>query len=147
MPFYGKIDLFRSQKKLYYLKDKKFLGWHPYAVKGVVIHEVDGDHDHMILDDDDPSREEFYKIMDAYINAFKKYEVMPFYGKIDLFRSQKKLYYLKDKKFLGWHPYAVKGVVIHEVDGDHDHMILGEYSEGFAHKLQRAINRSLKIHS
>lgn len=100
-----------------------------------------------IPDDDDPSREEFYKIMDAYINAFKKYEVMPFYGKIDLFRSQKKLYYLKDKKFLGWHPYAVKGVVIHEVDGDHDHMILGEYSEGFAHKLQRAINRSLKIHS
>jgi hypothetical protein len=83
--------------------------------------------------------------MDAYINAFRHYELMPFYGKIDLFRSEKKLYFLKDRKFLGWHPYAVKGVVIHEVEGDHDHMILGEYSEGFARKLQKAINRCLKI--
>ncbi len=98
-----------------------------------------------IPDDDDPSREEFYKIMDAYISAFRHYEVMPFYGKVDLFRSEKKLYYLKDRKFLGWHPYAVKGVVIHEVEGDHDHMILGEYSEGFARKLQKAINRCLKM--
>lgn len=96
-------------------------------------------------DDDDPSREEFYKIMDAYIRAFRHYELMPFYGKIDLFRSEKKLYFLKDRKFLGWHPYAVKGVVIHEVEGDHDHMILGEYSEGFARKLQKAINRCLKM--
>ncbi|MFM6983310.1 MAG: non-ribosomal peptide synthetase, partial [Chitinophagaceae bacterium] len=98
-----------------------------------------------IPDDDDPSREEFYKIMDAYISAFRQYEVMPFYGKVDLFRSEKKLYFLKDRKFLGWHPYAVKGVVIHEVEGDHDHMILGEYSEGFARKLQKAINRCLKM--
>ena len=96
---------------------------------------------------DDPDREGFYKIMDAYIIAFRQYEMMPFYGKIDLFRSAKKLYYLKDKKFLGWHPYAVKGIVIHEVEGDHDHMILGEFSEGFARKLQKAINRCLKITS
>ena len=100
-----------------------------------------------IPDDDDPAREGFFKIMDAYIKAFRHYELMPFYGKIDLFRSAKKLYYLKDKKFLGWHPYAVKGVIIHEVEGDHDHMILGEYSEGFAKKLQKAINRCLKITS
>ncbi|MCC6817304.1 MAG: hypothetical protein IT245_00210 [Bacteroidia bacterium] len=54
------------------------------------------------------------------------------------------MYFLKDKKFLGWFPYAKKGISIHEVEGDHDHMILGQHSKNFALALQNAINTSLK---
>ncbi len=99
-----------------------------------------------IPDDDDPSLDHFYKIMDAYFAAFEKYDIKPYNGVIDLFRSEKKLYYLKDPKYLGWHPYAKKGIIVHEVRGDHDHMITGEHCYSFARTLQDAVNRSLNIH-
>lgn len=87
--------------------------------------------------------ERVYKLMDHYYQLFSEYKVQPYKGHIDLFRSKIKLYYLRDRKFLGWGPYIQKGIRIHEVESDHDHMILGQYSKGFAHKLQNVINQSL----
>lgn len=92
----------------------------------------------------DGRMERMFKLMDHYYEALSSYQVKPYNGKIDLFRSKIKLYYLKDRKNLGWAPYVAKGISIHEVEGDHDHMILGENSKGFAQKLQTAINTALK---
>lgn len=92
----------------------------------------------------DSRQERIYHLMDHYYKVFSEYTVQAYSGKIDLFRSKIKMYYLSDRTYLGWKPFAKQGVNIHEVEGDHDHMITGPYSKGFAKTLQAIINQSLK---
>jgi thioesterase domain-containing protein/acyl carrier protein len=86
-----------------------------------------------------PGMERIWHIMDQYTYALEHYDVKPYSGPMDLFRSRIKLYYLRDKKFLGWSPF-VSNIRIHPVEGDHDCMILHPYSKDFALKLQEVLN-------
>src|SRR6185312_1327185 len=38
------VDLFKAQKRTFYMKDFDYLGWREFALKGVNVHEIPGEH-------------------------------------------------------------------------------------------------------
>ncbi len=48
-PYNGSIDLFRVNSRMYFLDDPVYLGWKPYALQGIEIHEISGDHKTFLL--------------------------------------------------------------------------------------------------
>lgn len=84
-----------------------------------------------------------YKLMDHFFDSFANYQLKPYNGQLHIFRSKIKMYYLNDNVYLGWKPYALKGIVIHEVEGDHDNMLIGENGRLFARTLQKVVNQIL----
>jgi hypothetical protein len=56
--------------------------------------------------------------------AFEKYKLEPYNGSIDLFRVKSRMYFLDDPVYLGWKPYALQGINIHEISGDHKTFLL-----------------------
>ena len=87
---------------------------------------------------------EFYStLQDAqskYEFAIRQYVMKPTELTIELFVSQIKVYYQDDPKFLGWQPFAKKGIKIHKIPGDHDDMILPPNDKEFARVLQNRLN-------
>jgi len=86
----------------------------------------------------------FYKsLQDAqakYEFAIRQYVMKPTEIPIDLFVSSIKVYYQNDPKFLGWKPFAKKGIKIHKIPGDHDDMILPPNDKECAKVLQHRLN-------
>ncbi len=78
--------------------------------------------------------------MQKFDEALKKYKLEPYDGVIDIFVSKIKVYYHKDPEYLGWKPYGLKGIIRHEVPGDHDDMILPPNDKIFAKILQERLN-------
>jgi amino acid adenylation domain-containing protein len=74
-------------------------------------------------------------------DAIKKYKLKPYDGEIDLFISKEKVYFQKDPNYMGWKPYTTKGINVHEVNGDHDDMILQPNNKFFAEVLQKVMDR------
>ncbi|WP_133299933.1 MULTISPECIES: thioesterase domain-containing protein [Larkinella] len=58
-----------------------------------------------------------------------------------LFRAKKRSYYLDDFEFLGWKPFALKGVTIYEVPGDHFNLFTTPNDKEFARILQEVLDR------
>ncbi|HKO80261.1 MAG TPA: amino acid adenylation domain-containing protein, partial [Chitinophagaceae bacterium] len=77
---------------------------------------------------------------EMYDTAFRNYTLTPYDGTIDVFRSKKQTYYMPDFKYLGWKPYALKGVVVHEVPGYHLDMFKYPNVEEFAKILQARLD-------
>jgi len=73
--------------------------------------------------------------------AFEHYRITPFDGKIHLFRAKVRRFWIEDFEFLGWKPFARKGVVVHEVPGDHLHLFDMPNGKEFANILQRVLNK------
>jgi len=67
-PFDGKVYLFKAKICVHYVYDMEFLGWQKYAMRGVELYEVPGDHLSMLLP---PQVGEFALILDE---ALKKCE-------------------------------------------------------------------------
>ena len=77
-----------------------------------------------------------------YNTAFRNYRLTPYDGKVDVFRSKRQTYYMPDFKYLGWKPYAKKGVVVHEVPGYHLDMFKYPNVEDFAKILQACLDKA-----
>lgn len=60
-------------------------------------------------------KEVFEKSMEAY----DKYNLHPLDIQVDLFKAKEQMFYLADPKFNGWGQFALKGVKVHEIDGNH----------------------------
>ena len=82
------------------------------------------------------------RIIEKHEIAYHNYVMKPYDGIIDLFKAQVRLYFVEDNKFLGWKKYALKGVRVHSVPGDHEMMLLPPNDKEFAHALQRALDNS-----
>ncbi|GAB3947705.1 amino acid adenylation domain-containing protein [Spirosoma harenae] len=82
------------------------------------------------------------KIIQKHEIAFEKYTMKPYDGIVDLFKAQVRLYFVDDNKFLGWKKYAIKGVRVHNVPGDHEQMLLPPNDKIFAETLQRALDNA-----
>ncbi len=82
----------------------------------------------------------FNKINEKHLSAFKKYMLEPFDGKIYLFRSNHRLYFVDDPQYLGWGAYARKGVMVYEVPGDHKTMFQLPHAKDLAISLQHALD-------
>jgi amino acid adenylation domain-containing protein len=83
------------------------------------------------------------KIRETYYSAYKKSHLTPFNNFIYLFRANKCLHYTKDKKYLGWRKYALKGVKEYEIPGDHRTMLLKPNVEEFARALQEVLDNCM----
>ncbi len=72
--------------------------------------------------------------------AYNKYRMRPYDGTIHLFRAKEQRFYLDDFEFLGWKPFAKKGIVIREVPGDHRTILYPENGEQLARILQTCLD-------
>lgn len=60
--------------------------------------------------------------------------------KVHLFRAKERIYFVNDFHYLGWRHYALKGVKVYEVPGDHKTMLLHPNAKEFARALQTALD-------
>lgn len=82
------------------------------------------------------------KIMAKHEWAFAHYSMKPYDGVVDLFKAQVRNYFVDDHKYLGWKKYALKGVRVHHVPGDHVLMLVPPNDQVFAETLQKALDNA-----
>ncbi len=80
------------------------------------------------------------KVDQANKKAFDQYQLTPYDGKIYLFKARAQRFYLDDFESLGWQPFALGGVEIHEVPGDHLTLFDPPHGGEFAKILQGCLN-------
>jgi len=80
------------------------------------------------------------KINHKHDIAFDKYKLEPYNGSIDLFRVKSRMYFLDDPVYLGWKPFALQGIEIHEISGDHKTFLLAPNVQELSRVLGRIIN-------
>ncbi|MDB5285714.1 MAG: hypothetical protein JWR05_663 [Mucilaginibacter sp.] len=64
--------------------------------------------------------------------------------KLELFRAKKKTFYMDDFKYLGWVPYAKKGVNVYEIPGEHNTIFAPPNDKQFAKVLQECLDKAVK---
>lgn len=74
------------------------------------------------------------------LEAFYKYRIQPYNGKIHLFRAKERRFYMNDQEFLGWKPYINGNIMIHEVPGDHLTLFDPPNGKVFAEIFQRCLD-------
>jgi amino acid adenylation domain-containing protein len=79
-------------------------------------------------------------VVDRLEKASNKYVMSAYEVKIDLFRAKKRLYYVDDPEMLGWGAYALQGVDIHPVNGDHEDMFEPPHDKILAELLQKRLD-------
>jgi len=80
------------------------------------------------------------EINNTYARVIQSYGIKPLDISISLFRAKKKLYFIDDSKYMGWKKYALKGMKLYDVPGDHKTFIEPPNSETFVEILQKAID-------
>lgn len=92
----------------------------------------------------DPKKEGVYSqinvINQKHQEAFKAYNMVPFNHMVYLFKAKDRVYFVDDFKTLSWKKYAVKGVKVVDVEGDHATMLHEPNAREFGEKLQEALN-------
>ncbi|HEY9535686.1 MAG TPA: hypothetical protein VIQ77_14185, partial [Mucilaginibacter sp.] len=71
---------------------------------------------------------------------FRNYKMEPFNGKVYLFKAKICVHYVYDTEFLGWKKYALGGVELYDVPGDHLTMIRPPHVEVFASILSDSLD-------
>ena len=79
-------------------------------------------------------------VVDRLEKAWDKYKIKPYDVKIDLFKADKRLYYVDEPAMLGWGRYALRGVDVHTVPGDHEDMFEPPNDKTLAEMLQKRLN-------
>jgi len=82
-----------------------------------------------------------HKIDKYNIEALKQYQLKPQEVALNLFKAQTRTYYVADQQFLGWKPFALKGVNIHNIPGEHNTIFKAPNDQPFAEALQRCLDR------
>lgn len=76
--------------------------------------------------------------------AQRYYKIAPYDIAVELFRAEVKSFYLDDFEFMGWKPYALKGVNIHKIPGEHNTIFKPPNDKEFARILQQCLNAANK---
>jgi len=84
------------------------------------------------------------EIDEASAKAKRNYYQKPLDIKVDLFRATKKTFYMGDFKFLGWRRFALKGVNVHDIPGEHNTIFAPPNDKEFAVVLQQCLDRVSK---
>lgn len=75
--------------------------------------------------------------------AAANYIFTPYEGSIELFRAKKKTFYMEDFEYLGWKPFALKGVRIHDIPGEHNYIFAPPNDKEFALVLQKCLDNAV----
>lgn len=78
-------------------------------------------------------------LMKEIMNAFYRYKLEPIPIKIDVFKADN-LYFIDDPKFLGWNDYALEGVNVYDVPGNHAEIFKAPHDKELALKLQNRLD-------
>jgi amino acid adenylation domain-containing protein len=81
------------------------------------------------------------EIDEASAKAKRNYYQKPLNITVDLFKAQRKTFYMADFKYLGWRKFALKGVNVHEIPGEHNTIFAPPNDEKFAIVLQQCLDR------
>jgi thioesterase domain-containing protein len=84
------------------------------------------------------------EIDEASEKALRNYILKPLNITLDLFRAKKRTFYMEDFEFLGWKPFALKGVNVHEIPGEHNTIFAPPNDKEFAGVLQKCLDRVAK---
>ncbi|WP_295672855.1 hypothetical protein [uncultured Mucilaginibacter sp.] len=80
--------------------------------------------------------------IDKYNNdALKRYQFMPQDIEVDAFKAETCTFYAEDRENMGWKPYALKGVNIHHIPGEHNTIFKAPNDKKFAEVLQQCLDR------
>lgn len=85
------------------------------------------------------------EIIRSYDEAYKTYKMTPMNIGIDLFRVKKRIYYLDDMIYLGWKPYGIKGIDVHEIPGDHKTFLFPPNDKELGIILQRVLDKKNQL--
>ena len=83
-----------------------------------------------------------YRVHELNNLAGENYLLKPSKLKIDLFRAQHQTFYIIDKKMYGWDKFALDGVRVHHVPGEHSTIFWPPYDEAFSKKLQKGVDEA-----
>jgi len=81
------------------------------------------------------------EIDEASAKAKRNYDQKPLAITVDLFRAKKKTFYMADFKYLGWRKFALEGVNVHDIPGEHNTIFAPPNDEQFAIVLQQCLDR------
>jgi thioesterase domain-containing protein len=81
-------------------------------------------------------------IEDVNIFAAAQYVPRPYDGRVTIFSIRQALHTAVDDQTLGWGQFAIGGVDIHEIPGDHDDITYGSNVLVLAHKLSSCLERA-----
>jgi amino acid adenylation domain-containing protein len=84
------------------------------------------------------------EIDEASEKALRNYILTPLSIAIELFRAKKRTFYMPDFDFLGWQPFALKGVHVHEIPGEHNTIFAPPNDKEFAVVLQNCLDKVSK---
>jgi thioesterase domain-containing protein len=76
--------------------------------------------------------------------AEKHYQLKPYNITVEVFRADNRTFYLDDAESLGWKPYALKGVNIHKIPGEHNTIFKTPNDKIFANILQKCLDEAIK---
>ncbi|MBD1394377.1 non-ribosomal peptide synthetase [Mucilaginibacter glaciei] len=68
------------------------------------------------------------------------YRIQPYNIEVELFRAETHSFYLDDFEYMGWKPYALKGVNVHRIPGEHNSIFKAPNDKIFAEILQERLN-------
>jgi thioesterase domain-containing protein/acyl carrier protein len=96
-----------------------------------------------------PEVNSYYLMMDkinaVHHQALFKYNLSPFNDKVVLFKALDRIYFVDDFDFLGWRKYALTGVEVHNIPGNHDTMFKEPNCQILAQEMDKAM--LLAIHN
>lgn len=98
-----------------------------------IVNKNAGDVEDQIYDYDD-------SVIAAYESAYNNYIMKPLDVKLHLFRVQERFYYLDDPVHLGWKEYALKGIKIYSIPGDHKTFLTPPNDKVLAEIIQSAVS-------
>jgi len=81
------------------------------------------------------------EIDEASAKAKRNYYQKPLDIKVDLFRAKKRTFYMDDYEYMGWREFALKGVNVHDIPGEHNTIFAPPNDEQFAAVLQQCLDR------
>ena len=82
------------------------------------------------------------EIHEKSLAAQRNYLLTPVNIAVELFRAKKKTFYMDDFKFLGWRPFALKGVNVHDIPGEHNTIFAPPNDKQFARVLQECLDKA-----
>ncbi|MCO5947005.1 non-ribosomal peptide synthetase [Mucilaginibacter flavidus] len=84
------------------------------------------------------------EIDEASAKAKRNYFQKPLEITLDLFRAKKRTFYMDDYEFMGWKKFALKGVNVHDIPGEHNTIFAPPNDKEFAVVLQKCLDRASK---
>jgi thioesterase domain-containing protein len=83
------------------------------------------------------------KVHRANLRAGRNYIIKPYSGCVHLFKATHQTFYIVDHVSYGWDKYALGGVIIHEVPGEHSSTFAPPNDKHFANILQKSLDETM----